>query len=189
MDIYYKKYIKYKIKYINLRDQIGSSKKSKKSGKQSNTPPPPSNPKNCLQNKERISTMKSHMGQDIKYKITTKTDEVQLNPNDYENKDSRDKVFFNTFIQNKKKEVRAFDKIKKIVLASKPKTFPYRPEELLCFDIKDDGQGRKNDGPIDRNITDQIINKITEMNNITRESDRPNYVIIFLSESSKHISG
>ncbi len=187
MDIYYKKYIKYKIKYINLRDQIGSSKKGKNSGKQSNTPPP-SNPKNCLRSGERISTMKSHMGKDIKYKITTKSDEVQLNPKDYENKDSRDKVFFHTFLQNKKKEVRAFDKIKKIVLASKPKTSSI-PEELLCFDIKDDGQGRKNDGPIDRNITDQIINKITEMNNITRESDRPNYFIIFLSESSKHVSG
>ena len=29
MDVYYKKYIKYKTKYVDLRDQVGSANKKK----------------------------------------------------------------------------------------------------------------------------------------------------------------
>ena len=92
------------------------------------------NLQNCLQSKERLSTFKlPRTGKNITYKITTISEENQVNLKDYKNKDSRDKVFFNTFIQNKKKELRSFNKIIKIVLTSKPKIFPYIPEELVCF--------------------------------------------------------
>lgn len=185
MDVYYKKYIKYKTKYVDLRDQIGSANKKKKNSGTQPTPPQ-SNPINCLEiKKDRIHTFKSRRtGKDITYNITTISNEIPVNPKDYENKDSRDKVFFNTFIQNKKNEVKSFNKIIKIVLTSKSKTYPYITTELLCFTIGGESEGRRNDGPIDHNITDQIIDKITKLNEKTR--DPPKYFIVFQSESSNH---
>ena len=80
-------------------------------------------------------------------------------------------------------------KILHLVLISKPKKNP-TPNKLLSLNISD-SSSRVNDpsSSINRHITDQIINKITDMNKITSESDRPNYYIVFQYEISKHVSG
>jgi hypothetical protein len=164
MDIYYKKYIKYKTKYIKLRNLLGGSKKEKSIG----------TIEVVCNNDELINKPITKKIKDREYKYIRKSLQYPIYPKDYVNKDSRDKVFFHTFIKEARDKIFAVGNTEKLILSVDP------GQPLLCFKLGNNGIQN-----IERAVTDKILDKITEKNASSREPYKFGINFQFLKPAKK----